>query len=514
MTPDSCGTIREVDGLSRREAEVLGLVGRHMSNRQIAERLCISVRTVESHVAALIRKLPISDRRTLVGYASERARTSGGMAQQEPSTGLVVPPATHYATSEGVHIAFQVVGEGSRDILFVPGVFSHLELAWEDPGQVALYQRLARLGRLILFDKRDTGLSDPSPRDSPLEERMQDLQAVMAAVDCDNAVVVGYSEGAPMSILFAATHPEMVSALILGSGFARWFPAPDYPCGPGAQQAYEALRDIFLHRFGEGATIDWFLPSQATSLRVRQALARFERMAVSPSTALRMLDMIRHIDVRAVLPAVRVPTLVIQRAGDRINPPFYGRYLASHIPGARYFEQPGDHVLRFAEGEELDSLFAEIEDLLASATTATDHPRVLTTILCAPTLEHLLPADELDKWGGHLRESGAGRMTATFDAPGQAIRCARAICAQGAKQGLHRGAGIHTGEVYLVGNEIHGTSVEIAASVAAHARPGEVLVSRTVQDLVVGSGISFAERGYTRLKAIEGQWPLFTVTGA
>jgi class 3 adenylate cyclase len=205
---------------------------------------------------------------------------------------------------------------------------------------------------------------------------------------------------------------------------------------------------------------------------------------------------------------------VIQRAGDRINPPFYGRYLASHIPGARYFEQPGDHVLRFAEGEELDSLFAQIEDFLASATTATDHARVLTTVLCAASLEHLVPADELDKWGGHLRKSGAGRVTATFDAPGQAIRCARAICAQGARPGLRAGAGIHTGEVYLVENEIHGTSVDIAASIAAHAKPGEVLVSRTVQDLVVGSGISFAERGNTRLNTIEGKWPLFTVIGA
>ncbi len=502
-----------MDGLSRREAEVLELVGRHLSNRQIAERLCISVRTVESHVAALIRKVPAADRRTLVAYASERSRPTGGSSQGHiPSRGLGVPPATHYVESDGVHIAYQVVGEGSRDILFVPGLMSHVELAWEDPSTVAFNQRLATLGRLILFDKRDTGLSDPSPRDSPLEERMQDLHAVMADVDCETAVVVGYSEGAPMSILFAATHPEMVSALILGSGFARWTPAPDYPCGPGAEQVYEAMRDIGMHRWGEGATIDWFLPSRAASLEARQALARLERMAIRPNSFLRMIDMIRHIDVRAVLPAVQVPTLVIQRLGDRINPPFYGRYLASHIPGARYFEQPGDHALRFAEGEELDSLFAEIVDFLDSAPDPTHRARVLTTILTAPHSGRLVSAEELETWGGRLRTSVGGRMTATFDAPGQAIRCARWLCARAANQGLHGAAGIHTGEVYLVGNEVFGASVEIAASVAAHAKPGEVLVSRTVQDLVVGSGISFEERGSYSLKAIDGQWPLFAVT--
>ena len=262
-------------------------------------------------------------------------------------------PQTHYVESGGVHIAYQVVGEGERDLLFVPGLMSHLELAWDDPATVSFYRRLASLGRLILFDKRDTGLSDRAPRDSPLEERMQDVQAVMNAVSSDRAVVFGYSEGAPMSILFAATYPEKVSSLILGSAFARWFPAPDYPCGPGAEVVYAAMHEIATDRWGQGATIDWFLPSRASSTRTRQALARFERMAISPSAFLRMLRMISEIDVRAALPAIRVPTLVIQRLGDRINPPFYGRYIATHIPGARYFEQPGDHVLRFAQGEEL-----------------------------------------------------------------------------------------------------------------------------------------------------------------
>ena len=324
---------------------------------------------------------------------------------RQPGRDGCAPPQTHYVESGGVHIAYQIVGDGERDILFVPGLMSHVELAWEDPGTVAFYRRLASLGRLILFDKRDTGLSDRAPGDSSLEERMEDVQAVMNAASSDRAVVFGYSEGAPMSILFTATYPEKVSSLILGSAFARWFPAPDYPCGPGAEEVYAAMEEIATHRWGQGATIDWFLPSRSNSPQTRQALARFERMAISPSAYLRMIRMIREIDVRAVLPAIQVPTLVIQRLGDRINPPFYGRYLASHIPGARYFEQPGDHVLRFAEGEELDVLFVEIEDFLAATPPATEHARVLTTILLAEGVGDIGASHHVRSHRGRLRKA-------------------------------------------------------------------------------------------------------------
>ncbi len=423
-------------------------------------------------------------------------------------------PQTHYVKSGGVHIAYQVLGEGERDLLFVPGLMSHLELAWDDPGTVSFYRRLASLGRLILFDKRDTGLSDRAPRDSPLEERMQDVQAVMNAVSCDRAVVFGYSEGAPMSILFAATYPEKVSSLILGSAFARWFPAPDYPCGPGAEVVYAAMHAIATDRWGQGATIDWFLPSRASSTRTRQALARFERMAISPSAFLRMLRMISEIDVRAALPAIRVPTLVIQRLGDRINPPFYGRYIATHIPGARYFEQPGDHVLRFAQGEELVDLFAEIEEFLATTPPSTQPPRVLTTILIAQPVRDVMTSEHVRAHRGRLRTSTADSILATFDAPGQAIRCAAAIRADAAAHGIQSRAGIHTGEVSLEGEGINGISVEIAKRISARASASEILVSRTVKDLVVGSGIAFAHRGSYPMTAPDDRWPLFAVTAA
>jgi pimeloyl-ACP methyl ester carboxylesterase len=244
---------------------------------------------------------------------------------------------------------------------------SHVDLVWEDPDTAGFYRQLATLGRLILFDKRDTGLSDRSAGDLSLAERMADVRAVMRAAGSVRAVLFGYSEGAPMSILFAATYPEQVSALILGSAAARWFPAADYPCDPSTEEMYQALHDIAAHRWGEGDSIEWYLPSQAGSAHARELFGRFERLAVNPGAFLRMLAMIRDIDVRAALPAVRAPTLVIQRLGDRITPPFHGRYLAAHIAGARYLEQPGDHSLRFAGSGDNDTLFREIASFLNAA---------------------------------------------------------------------------------------------------------------------------------------------------
>ena len=276
-------------------------------------------------------------------------------------------PQTRYAlTDDGAHIAYQVLGQGDRDIVFVPGLMSHLDLVWEDADTALLYQRLATLGRLILFDKRDTGLSDRAVGDLSLQERMRDVHAVMRAAGSARAVLFGYSEGAPMSILFTATYPEQVTALILGSAAARWFPAPDYPCGEAAVEMYESLRDIAAHHWGRGDSIEWYLPSRAADPHARELFARFERLAVTPGAFLRMTAMIREIDVRAALPSIHVPTLVIHRLSDRITPPFHGRYLAERIAGARYFEQPGDHSLRFAGGGDSDALFREIAGFLAS----------------------------------------------------------------------------------------------------------------------------------------------------
>jgi pimeloyl-ACP methyl ester carboxylesterase len=442
-------------------------------------------------------------------------------------------PVTRYVENRGVHIAYQVLGGGTRDIVFVPGAMSHLDLLWEDPETAGFFRRLAALGRLILFDKRDTGLSDRAPAYSPLEERMDDVRAVMHAAGSDEAVLFGYSEGGPMSILFAATYPERVSSLILGAATACYRLAPDYPCGQGSAEMLDSLEQIAARRWGQGETIDWFLPSRANSPQARQMFARFERMAVSPSAFLRIVRMVREIDVRAVLPAIHVPTLLIQRRDDIMTPPCHGRYLASRISGARYFEQPGDHALRFAGSGDLDRLFEQIEDFLTHASHHRNPDRALTTILLAETLDSTACSDKdsgrpqpgrLDSYGaaisqrvrshrGRLRESTAQSILATFDAPGMAIQSAAAIRADTAAQGIQLRAGIHTGEVDLAGNEIGGISVDIARRVTAHAKRAEILVSRTVKDLLVGSGVSFTDRGIHELGAIPGQWQLFAVTG-
>jgi DNA-binding SARP family transcriptional activator/pimeloyl-ACP methyl ester carboxylesterase len=308
----------------------------------------------------ILRQDPALDR-PAPGEPDAGHRGSAQRGQQFP-----VPQTRYALTDDGVHIAYQVLGQGDRDILFVPGLMSHLDLLWEGADTAGFFQRLATLGRLILFDKRDTGLSDRAAGDLSLQERMADVRAVMRAAGSARAVLFGYSEGAPMSILFTATYPEQVTALILGSAAARWFSAPDYPCGEAAVEMYESLRDIAAHHWGRGDSIEWYLPSRAADPHARELFARFERLAVTPGAFLRMTAMIREIDVRAALPSIHVPTLVIHRLNDRITPPFHGRYLAERIAGARYFEQPGDHSLRFAGGGDSDALFGEIAGFLAA----------------------------------------------------------------------------------------------------------------------------------------------------
>jgi class 3 adenylate cyclase len=287
----------------------------------------------------------------------------------------------------------------------------------------------------------------------------------------------------------------------------------------------DALRDIAAHRWGQGESIEWYLPSQAHSARSRQLLGRFERVAVNPSAFLRVTQMIRDIDVRAALPAIHVPTLVIQRLNDRITPPCHGRYLASRIAGARYFEQPGDHSLRFAASGDAEALYAEIADFLAGISQPGEPDRVLATIVQAEVIAdragpgNAAWANGRDRDARPLVRRHRGRLIrtadgilATFDAPGQAIRCASAIRDDAAGAGVQLRIGIHTGEVDLVGEGIAGVSVRVTCEVAALARPAEILVSRTVRDLVAGSGIAFTDRGRHKLKGVGGQWPLFAVT--
>ena len=438
------------------------------------------------------------------------------------------PPQTRYVqTEDGVHIAYQVLGEGELDIVAVPGLLSHLDLWWEDPVTARFFRQLASLGRLIMFDKRDTGLSDRAPGDASLEQRMDDVRAVMRACGCDKAALFGYSEGGPMSILFAATYPERVASLILGGSAARWLPAPDYPCGHDTEEMVSAIEAIAANRWGMGDSIEWYAPSRARFASARQAFARWERMSASPSDLLRMVRMIRQIDVRSVLPSIGVPTLVIQRHDDRISPPCHGRYLADHLPGARYFEQPGDHVLWLGD---TDAMFAEIEAFLTGPRHPPDTDRVLATILvtgiAGPAATTALAGGQrgsqlsacqaaarrdVESFRGRLISSTGEGILATFDGPGRAIRCAAAVRDDTAAAGIPIRAGVHTGEVERLGDDVTGISVQVATQVAALAQPAEILVSRTVKDLVAGSGISFTDRGNHQLAGIGDEWPLFAV---
>jgi class 3 adenylate cyclase len=381
-----------------------------------------------------------------------------------------------------------------------------------------------------MFDKRDTGLSDSAPGDASLELRMDDVRAVMHACQSRKAVLFGYSEGGPMSILFAATYPERVSALILGAAFARATNAPDYPCGPDSDAPVDAIEQLAAHGWGRGDTVEWYAPSRAHSVRARDGFARWERMAASPSSLLRMLRMIRSIDVRSALPAIQVPTLVIQRTDDRITRPCHGRYLADHLPHARYFEQPGDHLLWLGD---TDAMLAEIEQFLTGARRPPEPDRVLATILLTDIVDSTTTAARIGdrRWHtlldahrsvarreiashrGRLIESTGDVILATFDGPGRAIRCACALREAASNEGIQVRAGVHTAEIELLGDDITGISVHITSQINSLARPGEILASRTVKDLVVGSGITFTERGTHKLGGVHDDWDVFAVTG-
>jgi DNA-binding SARP family transcriptional activator/class 3 adenylate cyclase len=438
-------------------------------------------------------------------------------------------PKVRFARSGDVHIAYQVVGDGPVDLLFVPGMVNHLELLWEEGTEAErFFRRLASFSRLILFDKRGTGLSDRDVGRPTLEQRMDDLRAVMDAAGSERAAVIGFSEGGPMSILFATTYPERVSALILASTTARAAPAPDYPCGERVRVFAQALEQLMVDGWGEGRSVEWFAPDLAHSRSARANIARWERMSVSPGALAAVLALWPSIDVRAVLPAVRVPTLVVHRSGDLVLDSFHARYLAEHIPGARLIERSGgNHILWSDAGPLAD----EIEAFIAGAKVDTDLDRVLTTVLFTDIVgsteragalgdrrwrEVLDRHDEaacraLDGYRGRLVKTTGDGLLATFDGPARAVRCAGAIREAVRALGLEIRAGVHTGEVERRGDDIGGIAVHIGQRIAGLAAPGEVLASGTVHDLVFGSGLEFEAKGSRGLKGVPGRWRIYAV---
>ena len=436
-------------------------------------------------------------------------------------------PETRYARCGNLHIAYQVVGEGPPDLVFVPGVASHLEHQWDEPLQAAFFHRLASFSRLIRFDKRGAGLSDRAERMPAIEERMDDVRAVMDAAGSERAAILGLSEGGPMGIVFAATHPDRTSQLILWNTFARlgWAPGT---FEERRQQIREARLRQYEEGWGTGSLIGRFVPSAAADPNFRDWWGRFERLSMSPGAAVEAMRVNFEIDVRDILPSVRVPTLVIRNEGDHV-PREGQRYLADQIPGARYVELPGsDH---FAWREE-DGVTQEIQEFLTGERTVPEIERILATILLTDIVGSTDRAAELGdhrwrellnrhdalvervlgRFRGHLVDKTGDGILATFDGPARAIRCATTITESVRGIGLEVRAGLHTGEVEIRGDRLAGIAVHIASRVCNLAGPGQVLLSRTVKDLVAGSGICFADRGSHILKGVPGEWHLFATT--
>jgi pimeloyl-ACP methyl ester carboxylesterase/DNA-binding winged helix-turn-helix (wHTH) protein len=415
------------------------------------------------------------------------------------------PLPVRYTRSGDVNIAYQVLGRGPIDLLFVMGWVSHLEYFWTEPSFARFLRRLASFSRLILFDKRGTGLSDRVADMPTLEERMDDVRAVLSAAGSRRAVLLGVSEGGPMCSLFAATYPDKTEALVMIGTYARRLRAPDYPWAPTHEEREAFCREI-LERWGGPVGLEARAPSVADDPAFRSWWAAYLRMGASPAGAIALTRMNAQIDVRNVLPTIQVPTLVLHRTGDRCLRVEEGRYVASLVPGARFVELPGDDHLPFVGDQ--DALVDEIEGFLSVARPRAESSPVLATILCvrlhepAPTqapsdpdrLRTLVVA-EARRFSGREAQLAGDRAFSSFDGPGRAIRCGRAIVDEATRLGITLGIGLHTGECDLARGAGEGPVASAAARIAAVARPGEILVSGAVVDLVAGSGFKFHHRG-------------------
>jgi pimeloyl-ACP methyl ester carboxylesterase len=446
-----------------------------------------------------------------------------------------VRPETRYAKSGDVHVAYQVVGEGPFDLVYVPGFVSHIELRWTVPLFAQGLQQLAAFSRLLLFDKRGTGMSDRVAGAPTLEARMDDLRAVMDDVGSARAAVFGVAEGAPMSLLFAATYPERTAALVLRGGFPRTMWAPDYPWGQTEEQYRRNVEAADLRLYGTRAEAEadvrklpgWEAEDAA-------AIVDYLRWSASPGALEALARMNREIDVRDVLPAIRVPTLILHGSEDTIVPAEAARWMADRIPGARLIEVPGAAHLHFGRGTDAINEEVErfLEDLWARGAWGQAEPdRVLATVLFTDIVgsserlaelgdrgwaellgrHHAIVRQEIAHHRGAEVDTAGDGFFASFDGPARGIRCAQAIVEGTAGLGISVRAGLHTGECEVVDGKVAGIAVHTGARVAALAQPGEVLVSSTVKDLVAGSGIAFADRGTHELKGVPGEWRLYAV---
>jgi len=432
-------------------------------------------------------------------------------------------PETQYARSGEVNIAYQVVGDAPLDLVFVMGWVSHMEYFWREPSFAKFLMRLASFSRLILFDKRGTGLSDRVPiHELPtLEQRMDDVRAVMEAVGSEKAALVGVSEGGPMCSLFAATYPEKTLALVMIGTYAKRICDDEYPWAPTTEQRQHFFEEM-REQWGGPVGVEERAPSVANDPKFRDWWATYLRMGASPGAAVALTQMNAEIDVRRVLPTIRVPSLVIHRTGDLLLKIDEGRFVADCIPGSKFVELPGDDHLPFVGDQ--DAILDEVEEFLTGVRHSLEPDTVLATVL----FTRIVSAKDNRNWDNLLRrlriqigkeinwfrgreiDMVGDRPLAIFDGPARAIRCAMAIVEYASRLGVEMRVGLHTGECEIVDGKVQGMATQVGACVANEAQSGEVLVSRTVKDLVAGSGIAFEDRGVHSLPGV-GEWRLFEV---
>jgi class 3 adenylate cyclase/pimeloyl-ACP methyl ester carboxylesterase len=434
-----------------------------------------------------------------------------------------------YATSGDLRIAYQEFGEGPINLVIAPGFISNLDQIWDSPPIAPVLERLGRIARCVVFDKRGTGLSDRDLGFGSLEERMDDIRAVVDAVGFDRVALFGYSEGGPLSLLFAATYPERVTELALYGTMARIVVAPDYPEGM-APELREPLLQIVESEWGTGRALLPFIQHVPDTPAVRDKLARYERSACTPRMARHILERNIEMDIRAVLPAVTVPTLVLHSSGDPLVFAAWGRYLAEHVPGARYIEHDADYHMTWNGNEAW--FVDEVESFLTGAAPApAPTERVLATVLFTDIVgstekasavgdrewrqlldrHDSIAAERVTAFGGRVVKTTGDGLLATFDSPSRAVEGAQAIRDSLEGLGLELRAGVHTGEVERRGDDVGGIAVNIGSRIAGLAGSGEVWVSRTVKDLTTGSGIEFVDRGRHALKGVPDEWELFSL---
>lgn len=428
-----------------------------------------------------------------------------------------------------MNVAYQVVGDGPRDLVYVPGWVSNIEIMWDDPVLASVFRSLSAFARVIIFDKRGTGMSDPVPAsDLPgLEERMDDVRAVMDAAGSDSATLLGHSEGGNLAILFAATFPHRTDGLILASAYVKRIWSEEYPWAPRPEDRAQEIEHIEATWGDPDELPQYQLGRRAGDESFRNWLARYMRLGASPKAAAQLLQMNTQIDTTAVLPSIQVPTLCIYRTDDIDVNIEEGRWIASQIPDARFVELPGDAHLFWADDP--TPLIGEIEEFMTGQRETGTPERVLSTVVFTDIVgstdrvaalgdrewrtllerHNQVIREELKRWRGHERGTAGDGFIATFDGPARGVRAAQAICRAVRSLGIEVRAGVHTGEVELIGDDVAGLGVHIAARIAALAGPGQVFASRTVRDLVVGSDIEFEDRGTRELKGVPEPWQIY-----